>query len=151
VGFLLLLGLAVLYFVPSIVAIGKKHVGAIVALNILLGWTFLGWVVALVWALADEPAQAVAKAEHGMMLTVPPLEGIDPSTRLVRGLAVLRASMREGEPFYRLDGEGGPAAEIVGQDASLIAFRSETVGRPTVSMLQILPDHRIQFFVDFVR
>jgi hypothetical protein len=39
--------------VPTIVASNRKHpqVGAICALNILLGWSFLGWVVALVWAL----------------------------------------------------------------------------------------------------
>lgn len=42
-----------LYLLPSLVAARRKHNNehAIVALNILLGWTLLGWVAALVWAL----------------------------------------------------------------------------------------------------
>lgn len=42
--------LLVIYLIPSIVAHGKKNWMAIIILNILLGWTFIGWVVALVWA-----------------------------------------------------------------------------------------------------
>jgi hypothetical protein len=46
----------VLYFLPSFIAWNKRNSGAIIALNILLGWTFVGWVVALVWSLtADQP------------------------------------------------------------------------------------------------
>lgn len=43
--------LAVLYFIPSMVGRHKANAGAIFALNLFLGWTFIGWVVALVWAL----------------------------------------------------------------------------------------------------
>jgi len=46
-----------LNFTPSIVAISrkkKKDVVAIMALNFFLGWTFVGWVISLVWALRDE-------------------------------------------------------------------------------------------------
>lgn len=41
------------YFVPTYIARRRGHhnATAILALNILLGWTFLGWVVAVVWAL----------------------------------------------------------------------------------------------------
>jgi hypothetical protein len=51
-GFVLLIGTLVLYFLPAIVASRRKHhnSGAIFALNLLLGWTVLGWIVALVWA-----------------------------------------------------------------------------------------------------
>lgn len=47
--------LVVLYFIPSFIAKSRNHnnKGAIIALNILLGWTFIGWVVALVWALTN--------------------------------------------------------------------------------------------------
>lgn len=40
------------YFLPSTIAKGAKHpqTTAIFLLNLLLGWTFLGWVVALIWA-----------------------------------------------------------------------------------------------------
>jgi len=42
----------VLYISPSLVAKSKGHaqIKAIAVLNLLLGWTFLGWVGALVWA-----------------------------------------------------------------------------------------------------
>ena len=40
------------YFLPTIIASTnhKKNAKAIYTLNLLLGWTFLGWVVAAVWA-----------------------------------------------------------------------------------------------------
>lgn len=48
---LIVLGLIV-YFLPSIVAHTRSHLqeNAIVLLNLFLGWTFIGWVAALVWA-----------------------------------------------------------------------------------------------------
>ena len=40
------------YLFPAIVAIARKHHqrGAILMLDILLGWSVLGWIVAMVWA-----------------------------------------------------------------------------------------------------
>ncbi|MGC3506764.1 superinfection immunity protein, partial [Pseudomonas aeruginosa] len=51
-GFSLLIGGVVLYFLPAIIAENRKHHNkrAISVLNLLLGWTFVGWVAALVWA-----------------------------------------------------------------------------------------------------
>jgi hypothetical protein len=42
-----------LYLLPTCLALYKKHVDAtaITVLNIFLGWTFIGWVVALVWVV----------------------------------------------------------------------------------------------------
>ncbi len=42
----------VLYFLPSIVAVALKvtHYGSVVVINALLGWTFVGWVIALAMA-----------------------------------------------------------------------------------------------------
>ena len=47
-----------LYFVPSFIAVNrnKRNKNAIFALNLLLGWTFVGWVVALVWSLMKDEA-----------------------------------------------------------------------------------------------
>jgi hypothetical protein len=59
---ILLCVFAVPYFVPTIIAYSRQKTNraAILAVNILLGWTFIGWVVALVWALkvdlVDRPA-----------------------------------------------------------------------------------------------
>jgi len=52
--FLLFLAfLLLIYIVPTIVAFkrDKRNRIAIFVLNILLGWTLIGWVVALVWSL----------------------------------------------------------------------------------------------------
>ena len=49
-----------LYFVPSFIAVkkNKRNKNAVFALNLLLGWTFVGWVAALVWSLMqDEPGR----------------------------------------------------------------------------------------------
>ena len=42
-----------LYVLPTIVALARNHpnIFAIAILNIFLGWTFVGWVAALVWAV----------------------------------------------------------------------------------------------------
>lgn len=53
-GIVLMLCVGVpVYFLPTMVAIRVEHHNstAIAALNLLLGWTFLGWALALVWAL----------------------------------------------------------------------------------------------------
>lgn len=51
-----------LYFMPSIVAAGRDHRqgAAILVLNIFLGWTFIGWVIALVWACTNDTKSQLA-------------------------------------------------------------------------------------------
>ena len=43
-----------LYFLPTIVAVVRSHhqVGAIIVIDVLLGWTLIGWVVALAMAFS---------------------------------------------------------------------------------------------------
>ena len=43
------------YFLPSIIASSRKHKNklAIFLLNLLLGWTVLGWIVSLVWSVME--------------------------------------------------------------------------------------------------
>ena len=45
-----------IYFVPTAVAWHRKHrqIPSIAALNLFLGWTLIGWVAALCWALLRE-------------------------------------------------------------------------------------------------
>jgi hypothetical protein len=52
-GTTLIIFLIVAYFLPAIIAAlnGNKNFGAIFVLNVLLGWTFIGWVISLVWAV----------------------------------------------------------------------------------------------------
>jgi len=48
-----ILFIVLIYFLPFIVAIARKHLDstAIFVLNLFLGWTFIGWVIALIWAV----------------------------------------------------------------------------------------------------
>jgi Superinfection immunity protein len=49
----------VMYFLPSIIALArsKRDLLAIFLLNLFLGWSVIGWIVALVWAAkSDVPA-----------------------------------------------------------------------------------------------
>jgi hypothetical protein len=52
----LFLSLIGLYFLPSFIAAvrRKRNTAAIFSLNFLAGWTFIGWVGALVWAMIKE-------------------------------------------------------------------------------------------------
>jgi hypothetical protein len=52
----------VLYFLPSIIALvkSKRDTLAIFLLNFFLGWSVIGWIIALVWAAKSEVA-AVAR------------------------------------------------------------------------------------------
>jgi uncharacterized membrane protein len=47
-----------IYFAPWLVANKRRHMNAsaIGVLNLCLGWTFLGWVAALVWAMTNNVA-----------------------------------------------------------------------------------------------
>lgn len=54
-----LLFAALLYFLPSIVGHGKRNFGAIFLVNLFLGWTIVGWIVALVWACSAGYRQPV--------------------------------------------------------------------------------------------
>jgi hypothetical protein len=51
----------IMYFLPSIVALvrSKRDVTAILLLNLLLGWTLIGWIVALVWAFKTDVPMVV--------------------------------------------------------------------------------------------
>ena len=45
------------YFLPTIIAWVRAHYNrvAILALNLLLGWTVVGWVVSLGWSFTNPP------------------------------------------------------------------------------------------------
>jgi hypothetical protein len=48
----ILLCLVLVYFLPSMIASNRKvtNVGSVFVINLFLGWTFIGWVVALAMA-----------------------------------------------------------------------------------------------------
>jgi hypothetical protein len=46
----------VMYFLPSIIALArsKRDILAIFLLNFFLGWSVIGWIVALIWAAKND-------------------------------------------------------------------------------------------------
>jgi hypothetical protein len=56
-----------LYFLPTIVAASRHHssVIGILLLNFFLGWSVIGWIIALVWALSRPPVVVVAAPGYG--------------------------------------------------------------------------------------
>lgn len=66
-GLMGLFFLLMFYLAPSICANSREHqsVNAIVIVNMLTGWTVIGWVVCWIWALTGthkQAAQAIAQA-----------------------------------------------------------------------------------------
>jgi hypothetical protein len=57
--------LFLMYWLPTIVAIVRRTPSAlgVAALNFFLGWTVIGWIIALVIALAAYPAERVVVIE----------------------------------------------------------------------------------------
>lgn len=62
---LLLAGLAI-YLLPTWLAVlfEHPHALAIFLINVLLGWSFVGWVAALVWALLRDGTPIVREEQH---------------------------------------------------------------------------------------
>jgi hypothetical protein len=44
------------YFIPGTIAVARnhKHTAAVVLVNLLFGWTFLGWAIALIWSVMNQ-------------------------------------------------------------------------------------------------
>jgi Na+/H+-dicarboxylate symporter len=64
-----ILTLFVMYWLPTIIAIVRHTPSAlgVAALNFFLGWTVIGWFLALVWALAANPQQVIV-IENGQVV-----------------------------------------------------------------------------------
>ncbi len=58
---IIILVLVVIYFLPAINGYSRQHksAGGIFLLNILLGWTLLGWIVAAVWSAGGNIKTAI--------------------------------------------------------------------------------------------
>jgi hypothetical protein len=51
---IILLFCVFIYFLPSIIAKDKSFFTRLFVLNLLLGWTIVGWIIALKWSLKKE-------------------------------------------------------------------------------------------------
>lgn len=57
-GGALIVAIAALYLLPALVGVQRRvaNLGSVVVINVLLGWTLAGWVVALAMAVRDRTA-----------------------------------------------------------------------------------------------
>lgn len=71
------------YFVPVLVAVARRHryVSAITLINAFLGWTVLGWLGAMIWAvnkdISDSPKES-AKGKGSEAPREPTWKNIEP-------------------------------------------------------------------------
>ena len=54
-----------IYFMPSIVGFFRNRSNgmAIVLTNLFFGWTVIGWIIALIWAVSDDKRTIIIKRE----------------------------------------------------------------------------------------
>jgi xanthosine utilization system XapX-like protein len=59
-------GLLVGYLLPTIVAFARKapSIGSVVVVNVLLGWTLVGWTVAFAMAFRSHPQAAIVNVHQ---------------------------------------------------------------------------------------
>lgn len=62
-----------LYLLPTIEAFSRKHenAGSVALLNVFLGWTFMGWVAAYIWAFKQPTAVTVVQPKGSAITTRP--------------------------------------------------------------------------------
>lgn len=118
-----------LYFLPTLISWQQrcKHSDGIFVLNLFLGWTLIGWVVALIWAVSDSRAPRRGAGSGGLRV----MGNAEPDAwkrAKVAGPAVVRP---DGNEFV-VEGEGGILGRIGGSDAHRLAFRIEAEGKPRV-------------------
>ena len=55
-----------MYWLPTLIAVVRRTPSAlgVAVFNFFLGWTVIGWIVALVWALAASPVPHVVYVER---------------------------------------------------------------------------------------
>jgi Superinfection immunity protein len=58
--------LILLYFLPAIIGRNKHNATGILLFNLFLGWTGIGWLIALVWAISAEPYPRVHMVPVGV-------------------------------------------------------------------------------------
>ncbi|HFN4168276.1 superinfection immunity protein [Enterobacter hormaechei] len=70
-GVILLVIMIVLYLLPALIASIRSHKNstAIWVLTVILGWTGLGWVVALIWSFTNQNDRTLIVNNHEVVLS----------------------------------------------------------------------------------
>ena len=125
-----------LYFLPTLIALTRNHhnAAAIVVTNIFLGWTFLGWVAALIWSFTAAAAEVTVSAVASVASVQPPASRSAPSIE-ARPEPVPKPEPYKQEAIRDLEkavqGDGVFGFDIVGEsfhDDALEAIMSDRDG-----------------------
>lgn len=89
IGFALML---IFYFLPAIAGKDKRNSGSIFLLNLLAGWTVIGWIAALIWAASKDSPPATVVVQQAAPIPVPVATPIRPiaSEEAVKPLVPVR-------------------------------------------------------------
>ena len=62
-GVVLIVLIGIVYFFPTVAAISNKksNTTSIFIVNLFLGWSLIGWVVALAWAFSKDKEKDIVK------------------------------------------------------------------------------------------
>lgn len=84
------------YFLPTIIAIlrRKANTGGIFVLNLLLGWTLIGWIGALVWSLSADAQPTIIV--HNSTSSAPPPPPPPPSSHAYTNVTVRKPVASSG-------------------------------------------------------
>lgn len=113
---------AVIYFIPYVVARERNHENTfgILIFNLFFGWTVVGWFVALVWALSKSKSGAAAPPLESASKTAPRSESVFKAEGVLRGIP------------YRVEEGGTVEAMMQGglvRFANMDQFRAASEGR----------------------
>ncbi len=53
-----------LYFIPTLLGSKSPRVAAIFVANLVFGWTIIGWIIVLIWALAEAGSVKTSTRDH---------------------------------------------------------------------------------------
>jgi hypothetical protein len=97
--------IAFAYGLPALVAVHRRHdrAEAIALLDLLLGWTVLGWLVLLAWALEWTPRRSrlwrrLARGWDGGTRWTAPRSGGGAAPRFLTDTSAPREGMEDGSP-----------------------------------------------------
>ena len=95
-----------IYLAPAAIAFGRNHraAPAILALTLFLGWTGLGWIVALVWSLTGDVRGAPGAGVAVTVNASPVVNVALPEAAGAQAEMAVRLAMLEGAlEAHRLD------------------------------------------------
>lgn len=99
-GFIAIVVVLVIYFIPSIAAEMRGHTksGGVFALNLFLGWTFFGWVIALVWAVSGDQIERNTKPSRIEPIDDPEPKKDDELIEAARNIERIIAACQKASP-----------------------------------------------------